>query len=161
MPLNPNLIKHGVDDEEYANAAPTIGTLMLAHFSTPERHNTVIYGADGLFFATYPSRRMYLRRAFPGEFDIFTSVEDFQTRPMLWLLVQQTSPHHHMILPVWRGLFTWTGLDSDKAVANAVEEMSLRQGLNLGEWHSFVCDRRERKSYAAYKAKHSKKPRVN
>jgi hypothetical protein len=161
MPLSPHIIKHPIDDEEYANAAPTIGTLMLAHFSTPERHSTVIYGADSLFFATFPMRRIYLRRALRGEFDIFTSENDYQARPVLWLLVQKTSPGYHMIIPVWRGQLFWSGLDTDKAVANAVEKMSLRQGLHLSEWHSFVCDQRVRKTNAADNAKRSKKPQVN
>ena len=161
MPLNPNLVKHDLDDEEYANACPTIGTLMLAHFSTPERHNALIYGADGLFFATYPMRRIYLRRALRGEFDIFTSENDYKTRPALWLLVQHTSPGHHMILPVWRGQLFWKDVDTDEAVASALVEMSLRQGLHLSEWHSFVCDQRVRKNDAADEAKRSKRSQVN
>jgi hypothetical protein len=161
MPLGPQIIKHPIDDEEYANAAPTIGTLALAHFSTPEHHNRIVYEADGLLFAMYPTRRIYIRPAFRGEFDIFTTESDFQTRPMLWNLVQQMAPDHHMILPVWRGKPFWKGLQSDTEVVEVVFQMSLRQGLNLGEWHSFVSDQRERKKYAEYKEKRSKKPRVN
>ncbi len=79
MSLNPKLIKHDLDGEEYEHSCPTLGTLMVAHFSTPdpEQHNPLIYGADGLFFATHMDRRMYLRPAFRNEFDIFTTESDF------------------------------------------------------------------------------------
>ncbi|WP_263355276.1 hypothetical protein [Acidicapsa acidisoli] len=153
MPLNPNLVKHGLDDEFYETACPTIGTLMLARFSTPERHNPVIYGADGLFFATYPTQRTYIRPALRNEFDIFTSEAEFQARPMLWVLVTQTSPGHHMILPVWRGHAFWNGPDvaTDQGVAEVFLQMCLRQGLNLSEWYGYVSDQRVRKSDKARK----------
>jgi hypothetical protein len=162
MPLNPHLIKPDLDGDSYANAAPTIGTLALAHFSSPERHNELVYGTDSMFFATNQSRKMYLRHALRNEFDIYTNESDYQTRPMLWLLVQQTAPMgHHMILPVWRGKAFWNTLNSDEEVANVVERMCLRQGLSLGEWHSWVCDERVRKTDAARLSKRSKKPMVN
>jgi hypothetical protein len=155
MPLSENLIKHGIDDAEYENACPTVGTLMLAHFSTPKKHNTIVYGADGLFFATYPERRIYLRQAFRGEFDIYTSESDFEQRPMLWLLVTQLTPGYHEITPRWRGHAFWSGMETDQAVVDVVMQMSERGGLSLSEWYGFISDQRIRKNDAA--TKHSKR----
>lgn len=158
--MNPALIKRGIDDEEYANACPTIGSLMVAHFSTPnsEQHNPIVYGADGLFFSTYPDRRMYLRPAFRNEYDIYTSESDYEERPTLWVLVSLLSPGHHMILPVWRGRAFWHGMETDQAVADAVLQMCLREGLSISEWYSFISDQRIRKSDMA---KRRSKERVN
>jgi len=146
MPLGDNLVKRPIDNEEYANACPTVGTLMLARFSTPTKHNTIVYGADGLFFSTYPSRRMYLRPAFPNEFDVFTTEEDFRERPMLWVLVTQSTPGYHEITPRWRGHAFWSGMGTDQAVAEVVMQMSERGGLNLSEWYGFISDQRIRKA---------------
>lgn len=151
MPLGNNLVKRPVDDEEYANACPTVGTLALAHFSTPTKHNTVVYGADGLFFASYPSRRMYLRPSFRNEFDIYTSESDFEQRPMLWVLVSQSAPGFHEITPRWRGHAFWSGTETDQAVAEVVMQMSERGGLNLSEWYGFISDQRIRKADKARK----------
>jgi hypothetical protein len=133
--LNPSIIKRGMDDEEYSNACPTIGTLMIAHFSTPERHRKDIYSADGLFFATHPLRRTYLRPAFKNEFDIDERETVNQERPTLWILVSQLVPGRHMILPVWRGR---TGLSCLKAAALKVimdgahvVERSFSHGINV------------------------------
>jgi len=160
MALNPKLIKGEIDGDEYENACPTIGTMMLVHFSTPEpeQHNPVVYGADGLFFATNMTRRLYLRPAFRNEFDIFTSESDFQERPVLWVLVSQLWPGFHEITPRWRGKAFWNDLESDQAVAKALLQMSLREGLHLSEWMGFVQDQRIRKSDAA---KHYSKGRAN
>lgn len=142
--MNPALIKRGIDDEEYSNACPTIGALMVAHFSTPERHREDIYGADGLFFAANPSNRMYLRPAFRNEYDIDTGEE----RPTLWVLVSQLAPEFHNIIPVWRGKAFWNGpdVDSDEGVGRIYLQMCLRGGLNLSEWMSYIFDQRARKS---------------
>ena len=140
--MNPDLIKRDLDGEEYSNACPTIGALMVAHFSTPEGHRKDIYSADGLFFATNPSNRMYLRPAFRNEYDIDTG----EGRPTLWVLVSQLAPGHHMLLPVWRGKAFWSGLETDQAVADVLLQMCLRGGLNLSEWMSYIFDQRARKS---------------
>ena len=157
MPMNPNLINHGIDDDEYADACPTLGTLVLAHFSTPHQHNPILYGVDGQFFATYPSRRIYIRPALRGEFDPFTSEEDFQERPKLWVMVSQVAPDHHMIVPVYRGSAFWNGANAstDRAVIEVVIQMCLRGGLHLSEWYGFISDRRIRKGDKA--SKRSKK----
>ena len=146
--LNPALIKHGVDDEEYENACPTIPALMLAHLSRPDKaqHNPIVYGADGLFFSTYETRRMYLRPAFPNEFDIHTTEFDHQERPTLWVLVSLLCPGHHLLLPVWRGRAFWRAMETDQAVADVLHEMCLRGGLSISEWYSFICDQRVRKN---------------
>jgi hypothetical protein len=161
MPLSPHIIKHPIDDEEYATACPTIGTLMLARFSTPERHETIIYRADNQFFEANPSRRVYLRLAIRNEWDVYTTEDEFKARPSLWVSVHQTSQGHHEIIPRWRGRAEWSDLKSDEAVVEAIRQMSQRGGLNLSEWHSFVCDQRVRKNDAARKAKRSKKSMVN
>lgn len=146
--MNPALIKRDVDDEVYSNACPTIGALMIAHFSTPERHREDIYGADGLFFTTYPSRRTYLRPAFPGEYDIDENETENVERPMLWVLVSQLAPGFHNIIPVWRGKAFWNGpeVDSDEGVGRTYLLMCLRGGIHLSEWMSYVFDCRARKS---------------
>jgi hypothetical protein len=163
MPMNTNLIKHGLDDEFYELACPTVGTLMLANFSTPDKHNSIVYGADGLFFSTYRSNRMYLRPAFPNEFDIFTSIEDFNERPTLWVLVTQMSPGYHERTPRWRGHAFWAGknTETDQAVAKVVMQMSERGGLSLSEWYGYVLDQRVRKNDAEYKrSKRADSPEV-
>ena len=146
--LNPELIKRDLDGEEYSNACPTIGTLMIAHFSTPERHRNDIYGADGLFFATHPERRMYLRPAFRNEYDIDENETNNVERPMLWVLVSQLAPGFHMILPVWRGRNFWNGPESstDEGIASILLQMCLRGGLNLSEWMSYIYDQRAHKA---------------
>lgn len=145
--MNPALIKSDIDGEVYSSACPTIGALMIAHFSTPERHREDIYGADGLFFATHPSNRMYLRPSFRNEFDIDEQETDSVERPTLWVLASQLAPGFHMLLPVWRGKAFWSGLETDQAVAEVLLQMCLRGGLNLSEWMSYVFDRRARKCY--------------
>jgi hypothetical protein len=154
MSLNMNLVKPGIDDEEYQNACPTLGTLMLAHFSTPERHSADIYSADVLFFATHPNRRMYLRPAFPNEFDL----TDSQERPLLHVLVSLMSPGFHEITPRWRGRVFWGELETDQSVAEAVMKMSLRGGLSVSSWYGYFSDQRARKSAVA---KLRSKRRVN
>jgi hypothetical protein len=146
--MNPDLIKSDLDGNEYSNACPTIGTLMVAHFSTPERHRSDIYGADGLFFATHPERRMYLRPAFRGEYDIEETETVNVERPMLWALVSQLAPGFHMILPVWRGRNFWNGpqSSSDEGVAALLLQMCLRGGLSIAEWYGYISDQRVRKA---------------
>lgn len=159
--LNPELIKRDLDGEEYSNACPTIGTLMVAHFSTPERHRKDIYGADGLFFATHSKRRMYLRPAFRGEYDIDERETGSVERPILWVLVSQLAQGVHMILPVWRGRNFWNGPESstDQGVGSILLQMCLRGGLSIAEWYSYISDQRVRKSDA--KAAKPSKQRVN
>lgn len=161
MSLNPNLIKHHLDGREYENACPTLGTPMVAHFSTPEQHNPAIYGADGLFFATHLDRRLYLRPAFRNEFDIFTTESDFQLRPILWVLVSQLWPGFHEITPRWRGKAFWHDLESDHAIATVLMKMSLRNGVHLSEWLGYVQDQRIRKADAAKLPKHRTKTTAN
>jgi len=161
MTINPDLIKRDLDGEEYSNACPTIGMLMVAHFSTPERHRSDIYGADELFFSTRPDRRTYLRPAFRNEYDIDERETENVERPMLWVLVSQLAPGRHMILPVWRGRNFWNGPDcsTDEGVAAILLHMCLRGGLNLSEWMSYIYDQRARK--APINAAKPKKQRVN
>jgi hypothetical protein len=153
--INPALINDELDRAEYENAAPTVGSLMIARFSTPkpDEHNPIVYEADGLFFAMHPERRTYLREALRNEYDIYTNEDEYERRPKLWLLVTQMWPGHHMILPVWRGRAFWNVIESDKAVAEAVLQMSIRGGLSIAEWYGFICDQRIRKSYAPIDSK--------
>jgi hypothetical protein len=151
--MNPALINDELDRAEYANAAPTLGTLTAARFSKPEQHNEIVYGADGLFFATHPERRTYLRESFRNEFDIYTNELEYEQRPKLWVLVIQLSPGHHMILPVWRGRAFWISLETDKAVADVVMQTCERGGLSVSEWMGFIYDQRIRKSDGSTDAK--------
>jgi hypothetical protein len=148
MRMNPNLIKHELDREFYELACPTIGTLMLAQFSmpNPEQHNKIVYGADGLYFSTHPAIRMYIRPQFPNEFDIYTTGEDFQERPTLWVLVTQLAPGCHERSPRWRGCPFWShkNIESDQGIAEVVHQMSLQGGLRLSEWQGYVYDQRIR-----------------
>lgn len=149
--MNPDLIKHDIDGEEYSNATPTLGTLMVAHYSTPEAHRKDIYEADAGFFAAYPERRVYLRLAFAGEFDIG---ED-SNRPLLWIQVTKLSEGFHQILPVWRGRAYWSGkhAGSDEGVAKLLLEFAKRFGMSLGEWQSYIFDQRSRKGKITKKSK--------
>ena len=94
--LNPNLIKPELDDRN-ENAAPTLGTLMAARFSTPnpDQHNLTVYGADREFFKSHPDRRLYLRDAFPGEWDVFTTTFEFEQRLSFTVLVAQLYEGFH------------------------------------------------------------------
>lgn len=160
--MNPNLIKHETDGEDYADACPTIGTLMVAHFSRPEPqlHAPAIYEADGLFFAMNPERRMYVREAFKNEYDFSANDEQHAQRPTLWVLVVLMTPGHHLLLPVWRGRAFWRDLQTDQDVANVLYRMCLREGLNLGEWMSYIYDQRSRRSNAKHEVtKASRKPK--
>ena len=161
MMPSPNLIKPEIDDDEYANACPNIFTQMLGRFSFPELHHEERYSADGLFFATAPSRRFYMREQFRGEFDFSDSDEDFQNRPKLWVLVSQFAPGHHFILPVWRGRAFWRESDSDtdEGVLRILFNMAQQSGLNLSEWYSFISDQRARMNIKS--RKRSKRPMVN
>jgi hypothetical protein len=153
--MNPALINDKLDRSEYENAAPTIGTLMAARFSTPEpeKHNPIVYEADGLFFAMHPQRRIYLRESFRNEFDIYTNEDDYERRPKLYVVVMQIWPGHHMILPIWRGRTFWSNVETDKACADVIMQTCERGGLNIAEWMSFVYDQRIRKSEAPIEAK--------
>jgi hypothetical protein len=157
--LNPALINDKLDAEEYANAVPTIGHQMLAHFSTPTKNNSVVYESDGLFFSMYPNQRMYLRPAFPGEFDAFTSNEDFARRPLLWILVTQLAPGVHERTPRWRGHAFWHVMKTDRDVAEVVMQMSERGGIHISEWYSWISDQRARKCKTS--PKKQKKSKVN
>jgi hypothetical protein len=158
--LNPDLIKRGIDDEEYSNACPTIGTLMIAHFSTPELHRSDIFQADESFFAANPSRRTYLRPAFKLEYDLDEAETQNIAPPMLWVCVSQHAPGFHMILPVWRGQAFWNGRQSDSGagVGALLLQMCLRGGIHIAEWYSYISDQRVRK---ADKSKSRKKGLVN
>lgn len=138
--MNPKLIKHDLDGDEYANACPTIGALLVAHYSTPQHHRADLYAADADFFSWYPAQRIYLRPAFPMEFDI----EENSSRPTLWVQVIQLSPGFHQILPVWRGKAFWNGpeSDSDEGVAHILLQMALRNGMNLSDWMGYIYDQR-------------------
>lgn len=141
--MNPNLIKQGIDGEAYSHAAPTIGTTMLAHFSTPERHRADIYEVDCGFFTDRPGRSIYIRPALAGEYDLESTDAPGVERPMLWVSVHQLAPGLHMILPVWRGAHTfWTGVDvsTDEGVGRTILTMCLRGGLHLSEWMSYIYD---------------------
>jgi hypothetical protein len=155
MAMNPNLIKRDIDNEEYNNSCPTIGTLLVAHFSTPERHRKDIYSADGLFFATHSDRRTYLRPAFRNEYDIDERETKNIERPMLWVLVSQLAPGKHMILPVWRGRNFWSDVSesTDEGVAAILLKTCLRGGLSLSEWMSYIFDQRARKADKTIEAK--------
>ena len=156
--LNPDLIKRGIDDDEYATACPTLGTLMVAHFSTPEAHRKDIYEADCQFFATHIDRRIYLRPTFRMEHDIDERETQNIERPTLWVSVTQLAPGFHMLLPVWRGRSFWNGpqSDSDAGVGALLLQMSLRGGLNIAEWYSYVSDQRVRKADKARDHKRKK-----
>lgn len=134
---------------------------MIAHFSTPERHRTDIYGADCLFFTIEPLRRTYLRPAFPNEYDIEERETENVDRPTLWVLVSKVAQGTHFILPVWRGSAMWAGIDcdSDEKVAALVLQMCLRGGVHLSEWMSYIYDQRARK--APVKANNPCKHTVN
>lgn len=151
--MNSNLINPELDEEEYANAAPTIGYLMAAHFSTPEKHNVELYQTDGLFFSIHHKRRMYLRPALRGEFDTYISEEDYEQRPILWVLVSQLAPGIHERTPRWRGKAFWNGKDvaSDEGTAGIVMRMSEKGGVSQSEWLSFIYDQRARKGKTSTK----------
>jgi len=153
MLMNPKVINEELDQDEYANAAPTIGTLMVAHFSAPTKHSAVVYEADGLFFSMYSDRRMYLRPALRGEFDVYTSEEDYETRPMLWVLVTQLAPGYHERTPRWRGKAFWNGpaVATDEGVAQVIMRMSAKGGLSQSEWLSWIYDQRARKGMTSVK----------
>ena len=157
--MNPNLIEHETDGEDYADACPTIGTLMVAHFSRPEPqlHAPAIYEADGLFFAMHPERRMYVREAFKNEYDFSANDEAHQNRPKLWVLVVHMTAGHHLLLPCWRGRAFWRELSSDQDVANALHLMSVREGMSLSEWYSYIADQRVRRADAKRQAKKAKR----
>lgn len=161
MPLNSDLVKPELDGEEYSNACPTIGTLALAGFSLPSHPDTAMFAADGLFFATHPSRRVYLRPALRGEFDIYTCERDFEERPTLWVMVTLLAPAHHLRLPIWRGKAFWSGkeCDSDDKVAQVVFMTCVRGGVHLSEWQGFISDRRIDKANKS--KKRTKNPMVN
>jgi len=156
MALNPKNIEQG-DEEEYENAAPTLGALMLVQFSTAENHNPLIYGADNEFFATHPERCTYLRPAFRNEWDVFTTEQDYENRPILWVLVSLLCPGFHEITPRWRGKSFWRDAETDQAIAEALLQMSLREGRKVSEWHSFISDQRWRKAIEKKLSKRSKR----
>jgi hypothetical protein len=139
--MNPKLI-NPLDSDEYANAAPTIGTLMAAHYSSPDKHRDDLYEADTQFFSMEPDRRTYLRPAFPLEWDLN---EDAQ-RPTLWCQVMRLSPGFHQIIPVWRGKAFWSGrdVDSDSGVGIICYACAMREGINLSEWIGYMQDCRVR-----------------
>jgi len=142
--MNPSLIKRGLDDEMYANACPTIGSLLAAHYSTPEKHREDLYSADGFFFSMYPDRRIYLRPAFSLEFD----VDEDPKRPTLWVQVMQLSPGFHQIIPVWRGKAFWNGPDADSDISVGIlcYAFAQRHGMHLSEWYAYISDQRINKT---------------
>lgn len=151
MIFNEKLINPKTDGEIYSEACPTLATLTLAHYSTPNpaQHNPIVYGADGLFFATFPNRRLYLRPAFRNEFDLNVGEASFIECPKLWVLVSHLSDGVHEITPRWRGKPFWKELDTDKAVAQTLIVIAVRGGLALSEWQGYVQDRRISNAYKA------------
>ena len=154
--MNPKRINHELDGEEYELAAPTLGAYMLAFFSLPTLHNPEWYSVDCDFFKANPQRRFYLRPAFRGEIDVFTTEEAFKNKPTLWLLVSEVAPGYHERTPRFRGKACWPTIETDEHVAQVLFQMSLRQGEHVSEWQSFIFDQRIRK---ADKARDSKRKR--
>jgi hypothetical protein len=152
MEFSDKLINPETDAEIYAEACPTLGTLMLARYSTPSRHHEAIYGADGLFFATFPERRMYLRPAYAGEFDPFNGWDEFKKMPTLWVLVLKLSDGFHEHTPRWRGNNFWTHHGTDEQTAATLVEIAERGALKLSEWYGYVSDKRNSNRDARRKA---------
>jgi hypothetical protein len=161
--MNPKLIKQDIDGNEYSNSCPTIGALMIAHYSTPQAHRADIYEADRLFFSVHPGRRMYLRPAFAWEFDVEESETQSQERPTLWVRVLQISSGFHEILPVWRGRAFWNGpqSDSDEGCGIVCLNCALHGGVNLSDWSAYISDARTRNADEAFLAKHKNNTRIN
>jgi len=151
MLFNDKLINPDVDSSIYADACPTLGTLMLARYSTPTKHHKDIYAADNEFFSTFPDRRMYLRQAYAGEFDPFTTWEEFGKIPTLWVLVTKLSEGIHERTPRFRGQHFWTHHGSDEQTANVLIQIAERGALRLSEWYGYVSDKRASNSIARRK----------
>lgn len=144
--MNPNRLQPGVDDATVSNLAPTLGSLDLAFYSLPQSHNAEWYRADSEFFASHPDRRIYLRPAFRGEMDIFTSEGDWQRRPTLWVCVSQLATGYHERTPRFRGKANWPEPLSDEDVAKILFQMSCREGERASEVQSYIFDERTRRA---------------
>lgn len=142
MEFNPKLINPVSDVEIYADVCPTIGTLMLAHYSTPAKHNPAVYKRDEQFFSTFPDRRLYLRPAIAGEFDVFKGWEAFKKLPVLWVLVSKLTEGTHEITPRYRGERFWKNHGTDDQTAAILIEIAEKGALKLSDWYSYVADER-------------------
>jgi hypothetical protein len=142
MKFNFNLIDPALDEEIYGDVCPTLGTLMLARYSTPTKHNPVIYRADNEFFDAFPDRTMYLRLAYLGEFDVLKGSMDSAEPPTLWVLVHKLSVGVHERTPRWRGTNFWKVHGTDEEIALLMVEIAERGALSLSEWYGYVSDKR-------------------
>ncbi|HEX4029242.1 MAG TPA: hypothetical protein VHX20_02715 [Terracidiphilus sp.] len=134
--------KPGIDDETMSNCAPTLGALMLAHFSTPMMHNPAWYEDDKSWFASHPGRRLRLRAAFKGEMDVYTSDADWWKRPTLWVCVAEHAPGYHERTPRFRGQLGWIDLKSDMEVAQMLFQMSWKEGEDALQFKSYISNQR-------------------
>lgn len=158
MEMNSDLINPDLDGEEYANACPTVGTLKIACFSTPNPdgpYRSDIHQIDCEFFASHQGRRIYIRPAIEFEYDF----EPDANRPKLWVLVTEIARGFHHRLPIWRGRAFWTDVqvDSDEGTGFVYLEACKRGGLSVSEWYGFISDQRTRKAERNAARKRSKK----
>jgi len=145
MPLNPKIVTAGIEDGELSDMAPTLGAFMLAFFNLPTNRTSMSID-DGEFFRLNPERRHRIRRAFPGEMDIFRGEAKFKERPTLWVWVNLVAHESCVRLPVWRGNAFWESLATDSDVFEVLCKASHRSGTRIAELNGYLSDQRTRKA---------------
>ena len=114
---------------------PPLFKLSVIRIDSPNSNRGEAYGQDAAFFKANPKRRLYLRDAQYGEFDLELELGDWLSLPKLHVLVAQVSSGVHMITPVYRGkAFFKQDVETDAEVGLILDAMARREGFDIADW---------------------------
>jgi hypothetical protein len=117
---------------------PPFFALQGIRVDSPASNNNEAYKHDLAAFKVAPQRRLMLRPAFFGEFDIEVGcVGDWLKLPQLHVLVSQLSIGSHLLTPLYRGKPFFSGVSTDNEVVIIVAEMAKRGGIDRLEFEQF------------------------
>jgi hypothetical protein len=113
-----------------AIAVPPIPTLRAMMVRTPLDKDDLGYKADCEFFRQNPHRSQAIRRGASEFMEVVVAVSE-NPPPYLSVLVIQSAPGYHVILPLWRGVTPW----KEESVAGVQYAIA----PNDGALHVFVA----------------------
>jgi hypothetical protein len=102
------------------------------------------YEDDAAFFKAHSERRLLIRPAQYGEFDLEMPVSDWLQMPTVHVLVTQVSPGVHFAVPVYRGkAFFDADVETDSEISLILAEMARREGIDTAEWMMFELKQKQ------------------
>jgi hypothetical protein len=111
---------------------------MNAHrIDSPVSNLAIAYEADSKFFRDFANRKMLIRLAFMGEFDIDMPPGEHLQIPQLWTLVTAVSSGIHSVVPLYRGRKFWSFIKDDAAIGMVLIDIARREGIDAEEFRAF------------------------